>query len=95
MSKIILSEEDRVELVDLYKEAQTTPVIGFSMRQMLEGRDLASLAWDRVRRKMTELGEKYEYDPKISAINQKTGEVSPTKLTANLRIVKRHEEAEG
>jgi len=72
---IKLSEEDRKQLVELYEEAQRTPMIGFSTSQMIEGRDLASLAWDRVRSKMDELGKKYGFDPrKIKGI-KKTGEV--------------------
>jgi peptidyl-tRNA hydrolase len=39
--KIILSEEDRKELTELYHEAQTTPVIGFSVQQMITGKDWA------------------------------------------------------
>ncbi len=92
---IKLTEEDRIDLVKLYKEAQTTPVIGFSVQQMLDGRDLASLAWNRVRNKMNELGEKYGYDPKTSAINQKTGEIQPYEQSAKLRIVKHLEETDG
>lgn len=76
MKEIVLSEEDRKELVKLYEEAKTTPVIGFSVQQMIEGRDFASLAWDRVRRKMDELGRKYGYDPTKVKINKRTGEVS-------------------
>jgi hypothetical protein len=73
--KIVLSEEDRKELAKLYEDAQTTPVIGFSVKDMIEGRDWASLAWDRVRDKMDELGQKYGFDPKKVRINKETGEV--------------------
>jgi len=74
---VTLSEEDRKELVELYHEAQTTPVIGVSVDQMIKGRDMASLAWDRVREKMDELGKKYGYNPKNVQIKQETGEVFP------------------
>ena len=77
MSKIILSEKDRKELTELYKRAQTTPVIGFSVQQMIEGRDWASQAWNEVRERMDELGTQYGFDPKkMRKINSKTGEVS-------------------
>jgi hypothetical protein len=76
MNKIAtLSKEDKQELVKLYRKAQTTPVIGFTCQQMLEGEDWASQAWDRVQDMMDKLGKKYGYDPKIVQINQKTGEV--------------------
>lgn len=75
-AKIFLSEEDRKELVELYKRAQHTPVIGFSCQQMLEGKDLASLSWTDVRNKMAELGKKYGFDPtKMKGIASETGEV--------------------
>ncbi len=69
--KIILSEEDRKELAELYKQAQTTPAI------LLFGKyDLAADAWGRVRSKMEEFGDKYDFDPGgIKGINQETGEV--------------------
>ena len=73
---IKLLEEDRKELVKLYEEAERMPMIGFSVKQMIEGRDWASQAWDHVRKKMDELGEKYGFDPKrIRGISKKTGEV--------------------
>lgn len=75
--KIVLSDEDRKELAKMYEEAQTTPVIGCSMKDMIEGRDWASLAWNRVRAKMDDFGKKYGFDPKkIRGINKQTGEVS-------------------
>jgi len=75
--KIVLSEEDRKELVQLYETAETMPVIGFSVRQMIEGENLASLAWNRVRQFMDKLGKKYGFNPKkIKGINKITGEVS-------------------
>lgn len=72
MSRTIkLSEEDRKELVALYEEAQTTPMIWTGGDS-----DWASQAWGRVRRKMDELGVKYGFDPrKMQGINKKTGEV--------------------
>ena len=76
MREIRLSEQELEELKRLIHEAKITPVIGFSMRQMMEGRDLASQAWDRVRRYWDELGEKYGFDPQaIRGIDAQTGEV--------------------
>lgn len=72
---ITLSKEDKVELIKLYREAQTTPMIGLSVKDMIQGKDWASQAWDRVRSKMDELGGKYGYDPRKHAINFKTGEI--------------------
>lgn len=84
MSKIAtLSEEDREELVKLYKEAQTTPVIALTTADMLSGRDWASQAWDRVRIKMDELGKKYGYNPRTVQVNNKTGEVFPNEERFN------------
>lgn len=68
-----LTKEEAEELTRLYHEAEITPVIGFSVAQMIGGRDLASLAWDRARAKMDELGRKYGYNPKVAQI--KNGEV--------------------
>lgn len=75
MAKTIkLSEEDRLELVKLYEEAQTTPVLVYSTAPRV--RDTASDAWDCVRRKMVELGKKYDFDPrKMRGISKKTGEI--------------------
>ena len=74
-TKITLNKTDKKELVDLYREAELTPVIGFSVADMINGRDLSSLAWNRVRRKMDELGEKYGYDSQTHSIDVRTGEV--------------------
>ena len=74
---IVISKEELKELLDLTTEAQNTPVIGFSMKQMIEGEDWASQAWKRVRAKWNELGEKYGFNPKeVQGINTQTGEVS-------------------
>lgn len=77
MAKVIkLSEEDRKELVNLYEEAKRTPMIAMSVKAGIEGRDWASQAWDRVKKKMDELGEKYGFNPReMKGINKKTGEV--------------------
>lgn len=78
MSKktIVISEADRKELLGLYRKAQTTPIIGFSCRDMIEGKDFASLAWGEVRAKMDELGQKYGFNPKeMKGIDGQTGEV--------------------
>lgn len=72
--KIVLSDEDREALIKLYHEAQTTPVIYTGPPG---SGSWADNAWDRVRDKMKELGEKYGYDPQKLKINQKTGEVIP------------------
>jgi hypothetical protein len=73
---IMLSEEDLKELVELYQRARTTPMIAMSIADGLAGRDWSSLAWDKVRRKMDELGKKYGYNPRIVQIDQTTGKVT-------------------
>lgn len=74
---MILTKEELKELVNLTGGAENTPVIGFSMKQMIEGKDLASLGWDLVRAKWDELGKKYDFNPRdVKGINTKTGEVS-------------------
>lgn len=74
--KIILSEEDRKTIVELYAKARTTPVMALSCADMIAGKDWASQAWDRAREKMDELGVKYGFDPKkMKGIDGKTGEV--------------------
>lgn len=65
---IQLSPEEYKIMVELYQRAKTTPVIGFSTKQMLEGKDLASLAWNDVRKYQEEMGRKYGYDPKSHGI---------------------------
>lgn len=76
MNKIILNEEDRKALTELYAEARTTPVVALSVADMIAGKDWASQAWDRVREKMDELGLKYGFDPKkMKGIDGETGEV--------------------
>lgn len=71
MKGIVLNNEDRKELAELYRKAQVTPVIitGFGTT------DQATLAWDRVRKFMDKLGEKYGFDPSIYSINSITGEI--------------------
>ena len=68
MAEIKLSENDRKELVKLYEEAETTPM-------MLVGSVcLSESAWDAVRQKMDKLGEKYRFNPKtMKGIDKKTG----------------------
>jgi len=73
---IKLSEEDRKRLVELYRTAQTTPMIAFNSKDALGGRDLASLAWEQVRIFMDRLGKKYGFNPVICAIDPETGIVS-------------------
>ncbi len=69
--KIMLSEEDCNELIELYNTAQTTPVV------LLFGKyDLVKEAWDAVRDKMNNLGEKYGYDSKTAVVNRETREVT-------------------
>ena len=71
MAKIKLNEDDRKELAELYRKAQVTPVIitGFGAT------DQATLAWNRVRKFMDKLGEKYGFDPSDYSINTETGEI--------------------
>ena len=61
MSEIKLNEEDRKKLTELYQTAHTTP------------EDMASIAWDNVRKCMDKLGKKYGYNPAICTIGSKTG----------------------
>ena len=70
-NKIKLNNEDREELAELYRKAQTTPVIitGYGAE------DQATLAWNSVRKLMDKLGEKYGFDPSIYSINTITGEI--------------------
>jgi len=73
---IKLSDEDRKRLVELYRTAQTTPMIALSSKDALEGRDLATSAWNDVRTFMDSLGKKYGFNSVISAIDPETGIVS-------------------
>ena len=67
-----LSEEDRLEILKLYRDAETTPVITMAVDQP----SFAESAWKRVREKMQELGEKYGFDPeKMKGIDPETGEI--------------------
>lgn len=76
MKKIVLSEEDRKELAEMYRRAQTTPVIWLPTEYNPNPKDWAQQAWDEVRAKMDDLGKKYGFDPKkIKGISSKTGEV--------------------
>ena len=68
--KIILNNEDRKELAELYHKAQTTSVIFVSGCE-----DMATIAWNSMRKFMDKLGEKYGFDPSIYSINSITGEV--------------------
>jgi thymidylate synthase len=65
---IIVSEQDYDQVLELYKLAKTTPVI--KMTTDPEVKDWSEQAWDRVRDKMDELGQKYGYDPSTHAINK-------------------------
>ena len=70
--KIVLSEEDRKELVKLYEAAEKTPAVSM----IIGGRSLDDSAWSRVRGKMDELGKKYGFDPKkMKGFNRETGEI--------------------
>ena len=53
----------------MYKAAQKTPVIKVTSDP--NEKDLSTMAWDAVRDKMDELGKKYGYDPRNSAINSR------------------------
>ena len=70
MKKIVLNADDRKELAKLYQKAQTTPVIFFG-----DCSDMATIAWNRMRKFMDTLGEKYDFDPSVYSINTETGEV--------------------
>ena len=69
---ITISDEEREELVELYKTAHTTPHtrLGFDMPFW------STQEWLRVREKMKDLGDKYGYDPEKNMIDPITGEVN-------------------
>lgn len=70
--EIKLNDGDRKELLELYRQAQSTPVITTGIGRP----SMAASAWDDVRKKMDDLGEKYGFDPnKIKGINPETGEI--------------------
>ena len=58
--KVRLTDEEHAKLVDLYRDAQTTPYLVFGPA----GQNTADSAWSRVRHYMDELGRKYGYDPR-------------------------------
>ncbi len=74
---IVITEEECTKLVNLYTDAQNTPVIALSSADMLSGNDWASQAWRRVGEFQEELGKKYGFDHMKNAINTKTREVIP------------------
>jgi hypothetical protein len=67
--KISIEESDKLK--ELHQTASTTPVITLSMGSP----DASSLAWNRVREYMDELGKKYGYNPAEYAIDLETCEV--------------------
>ena len=73
MSDIIatLTTEEREKAAELYKDAQTTPVVTMGVGH----KDWATQAWDRLRDYLNELGKKYGYDPEKAGIDTNTGEV--------------------
>ena len=75
MKSIKLNRKDRHRLAELYRWAQTTPVIAFNLEAACRGEDQATLAWNNVRKFMDELGKEYGFDPATSSINSNTGEV--------------------
>ena len=77
--KIKLSNDDKDKLAELYHRAQTTPVIAFDSAAARAGEDMATLAWNSMRKFMDELGKKYGYNPAVCAINTETGEVKEVK----------------
>ncbi len=44
-TKVKINEEDRQKLTELVAMAQRMPVIAFSSKDAIEGRDLSSIAW--------------------------------------------------
>jgi len=70
-----VTQEECDKLVALYKRAGDTPVIAFSVKDGLDGKDLATLAWNDVRSYYDELAKKYGFNPEKQAINQKTLEI--------------------
>jgi len=57
--KVRLTDEEHAQLVKLYREAQTTPVLVYGYRP---GQDTASNAWSDVAAYMRLLGRKYGFE---------------------------------
>ena len=68
--EIKLTNDDKDKLAELYHKAQTTPVVFVG-----DCEDMATLAWNSVRKFMDVLGKKYGFNPAVCAINTVTGEV--------------------
>lgn len=75
MEEIVLEDKDLEHLRELYKTAQTTPVIAFTLAAAISGNDMSSIAWNTVRKCMEKLGKKYCFEPTVCSINSKTGVV--------------------
>ena len=70
MNKI--SKEEASKLFELFKTAQTTPVISLTGRPE---DDWSKCAWDKVGTFQQLLGKKYHYNWESCAINRETGEI--------------------
>lgn len=68
-----IEKEDLDELVKLYKAAMSTPMLYYRTG------DTATDAWQAVKNKMDALGNKYGFEPEISAIDGLTGVVTTFK----------------
>lgn len=62
IKKFTLSKEDWDKLMELSKEARSTPVIALSVADGLAGRDFASRAHDNVYDYWYEMGLKYGFN---------------------------------
>lgn len=70
-----VTDDERIKFAMMVAEAQKTPVMAMSCRDMMEGRDWASLAWDRAMSEGRRLIAKYGFDPETHGINTITGEI--------------------
>lgn len=58
-TKIFASKEEIEEISELAKEARTTPMIAMNSEDAVNGRDLASLTWDKAINKVNEVAFKH------------------------------------
>ena len=65
-----LTSEELAELMELYRSAQSTPVITFSVGS----KDFASIAWEGFEKKWAEIAKRHGASPD-EGFNSKTGEI--------------------
>lgn len=67
-----ITQEEMDELVKAHKTARETPAFALSTKQALDGKDFASMAWDRLREIQERLAKKYGYDCTTTAIDPRS-----------------------